>query len=735
MATSRRRYILKTLTARPEQDDSDLEFADYPVRPANVPEITSGAALPSSANSFITAFLEDARGCFTDTPINFDLACTATEQRTCQIVPRVSVWNELLCQARLQLRELPGARGQLALVAAETRCLPKPTKEERIQAAALVYWLLTTHSCVASADISGFDGHDQLICDAFWANSSIKTLKFDSGSMKIRQNLFAFVSLLGHVEEVECTTSRDCADECLVGALGSLLRSTTSLRSLNLSALRIGRDGALRLMEDFMANSTVEELSVHSSIAYCSAFREYLRGTVNLKSLSVSTGLAPRRWTLKPILTGLLENESITDVTLEDFMVEWESAELVFKLLAQNRALRAFHVTFARCVLFSRPSANYCLWVAALGENDSLKEVTLPMGILRPQQWESVFKALSTNESVKKVTIQLDNVLKRCDLPEVCRLIRKSGADGKVSLGTCISDDINVLACKASSEALIWSRFFTDSSQVLKVVRALPSFDHITSLNLEVKASDFDEELVSAIADYIISTDSLKKLSLQAWGHGAGGSWKAIVQALSQNASIRKLELYANTVCHENAESLADVVNDSRTISTFGFNVLHPCEVGTFTRRLSMAVQDNYTLLNLVLHGEIPADSAANWFTVWDTARRNAGLVALAAQFVTGSRRDGYCARALELVSSHPGLLKQITKLASVTEDEASAMVRKSIGDIASMLAFMQMAGIVKRRLVCHPREDGRPQLDDLNDDCLRLLRSYLKISDVRGTV
>ncbi|XP_077541061.1 uncharacterized protein LOC144153284 [Haemaphysalis longicornis] len=707
----------------------------YPVWPANLLGTSSGATLPVSRNSFTTPALEDTKGCFTSTPLGLDRVCTATEQQTCQIVSRVSVLNELLCHARLQLREVCGTCGQLALVAADTRCLPKPAEEKKTQAVALVHWLLATHRCVAAVDISVSEGHDELIRDPFWANSSIETLKFDSGSIENRQNLFTFVSFLGRLEELECTTYRGCADDCLVGALGSLLRSTTSLRSLKLSALRVEKKWAYHLVEDLSSNSTVKELSLHASVADCTTFQEYLQCAVNLKSLSVSTGLAPRRGALKPILSGLIGNASITDVRFEDFWVEWESAELVFKVLAQNPLLRNFHLTFSRCTLFSEPSSNYRLWVAALQENRALEEMTLPIGILRPQEWDAVFRAVSTNESIKRVTLQQDNVPLRSSLPELCRVLRESGADGKALLRSCITDDIDVLSCKAFTLALASWRFFPDTAQVLKVVRYLPSLSHITSVKLEVKATDFVGELVSTLAEYIRSTCTLQKLSLQTWGQGASDSWKAIVQSLSENDSVEKLEVFACTVSHENAEGFADFVNASRTISTLGFNVSCPCEVGAFVRRLSQAVRDNYTLLNIVFHGEVPRNSVANWFTVWDTARRNAGLVALAAEFVAGSRRDGYCAQALELVSSHPALVKEITKLAAVTETEASAMVKKSLGDIASMLAFMQKAGIVKSKLECHPQEDKRLQLDDLSEDCLRLLRSFLKISDVRGVV
>lgn len=726
-------FILKTLTAHAGQDDSSRNFMGHPVGAANVPVAPSGSALPASTSSFVVPFLGDAEGSLTGTPI--DLPCTATEQRTCQIVPRLSLCNELLCHARLQLREVCAGHGQLSLVDAQIRSFPRPTKEEQVQAAALAYWLVTTHRCIASVDISVFDGHDQLTCDALYVNSSVKTLKFDSGSIRIRQNLFRFVSLLGNVEELECTAFRGSVDDCLVGALGCLLRFTTSLRSLKLSMLPLGREGAAQLSEALRANCTVQELAVHASVAHCFRFREYLQRTTQLASLKVCTGMESRKWPLEPILIGLLENVSLTDATFRDFVLEWECAELVFRVLAQNPFLHAFHVIISRCYPFLEPERNYTLWVAALSKSRALREVTLPMDILRPQQWETVFKALSANKSVEKMTLEMDDIIQRSPVPQVCRAIRESGAEGRVFLGTVITNDISVLSCKASTEPVICgSRFPRNSDQLLIALRSLPSFGHMTSLSLQLEVCYFAGDLLSAITDFISSTVTLQKLSVQSYGQETSDFWKDIIQSVSRNSSIWNLELTSHTFSNENAERFADVVNASRTISTLGHNALQPCETVAFLRRLSEAVQDNYTLLNINFRGEVVRESTRNWITAVDTARRNSGLVALAAQFVAGSRRDRCCAQALELVHRHPALLKEVVKLSSVTKTEASAMVRKSLSDIGSMLAFMKMAGIVQCRLACHPRKGGRMQLDDLNDDCLRVLRKYLKISDVRDT-
>ncbi|KAH7969521.1 hypothetical protein HPB52_019238 [Rhipicephalus sanguineus] len=35
----------------------------------------------------------------------------------------------------------------------------------------------------------------------------------------------------------------------------------------------------------------------------------------------------------------------------------------------------------------------------------------------------------------------------------------------------------------------------------------------------------------------------------------------------------------------------------------------------------------------------------------------------------------------------------------------------------------------------CHPRDDGRMQLDDLNEDCWRMVRRHLMLDDVEEAV
>ncbi|KAL3243814.1 hypothetical protein MRX96_019675 [Rhipicephalus microplus] len=50
--------------------------------------------------------LEGARGCFSGSPIDYRMPCTASEDAVCQIVASVPLWNAFLCWLDLELRSI-----------------------------------------------------------------------------------------------------------------------------------------------------------------------------------------------------------------------------------------------------------------------------------------------------------------------------------------------------------------------------------------------------------------------------------------------------------------------------------------------------------------------------------------------------------------------------------------------------------------------------------------------------
>ncbi|KAL3202737.1 hypothetical protein MRX96_053323 [Rhipicephalus microplus] len=116
---------------------------------------------------------------------------------------------------------------------------------------------------------------------------------------------------------------------------------------------------------------------------------------------------------------------------------------------------------------------------------------------------------------------------------------------------------------------------------------------------------------------------------------------------------------------------------------------------------------------------------------IQSTVDRNLGHVARAAQFLNQAWRDISCAAALDRVYRHPALVAELSKVLSISETDAVVAVRQRYRSIEGMHEFMRLAGVVKARVTCQPRDDGRPQLDALDEHCWAHVRHYLQLDDV----
>ncbi|KAL3196811.1 hypothetical protein MRX96_045082 [Rhipicephalus microplus] len=92
---------------------------------------------------------------------------------------------------------------------------------------------------------------------------------------------------------------------------------------------------------------------------------------------------------------------------------------------------------------------------------------------------------------------------------------------------------------------------------------------------------------------------------------------------------------------------------------------------------------------------------------------------------------DRPCAAALDRVYRHPALVAELSEALSVSEADAIVAVRERFRSIEGMHEFMRLTGVVKARVSCQPRDDGRTQLDSLNEHCWAHVRRYLQLDDV----
>ncbi|XP_077528122.1 uncharacterized protein LOC144139714 [Haemaphysalis longicornis] len=216
---------------------------------------------------------------------------------------------------------------------------------------------------------------------------------------------------------------------------------------------------------------------------------------------------------------------------------------------------------------------------------------------------------------------------------------------------------------------------------------------------------------------------------LECTGH-AGVSHSCLVALRTLVASTSSLStLFVHGWPHE-----CCAVKSSSIISTVSFKTRWLRRIDAFLHALAADIGANYKLLCVAVNGPLQGAVVKDWFNIWDTTRRNTGLVARAARFVSGAPCGRCGARALEWVFDHPVLPEEIAKLASVSEAEATTMARRSLADMQPMLAFMRLTGVVKNELVFEARGPRGPRLDVLNEDCWRHVRSFLKLEDVKDS-
>ncbi|XP_049524204.1 uncharacterized protein LOC125945883 [Dermacentor silvarum] len=698
---------------------------------------TSGLLL-ADMSPFAVTFSEATTNCYL--PL-----CSMTQECTCVIFNYLSTINRLLFTVKLELREMTGRFGQLYLMGLEEEGMYSsvcPDMELR-QAAQLMRWLLKSHACIQHIFIHPFvwHSHGALLCDGLNRNPSIKTMKvgiFEFTST----DLHAVIGSLRNLEEFECVTYiRTCRH--FAPTVVTLLRLST-LRTLNVSKACLNDSRARLFVDALKENATLRQLGIHSSVIYHAGqgnFSEYLMTTKSLMTLSVESGHRNRRKCFRWMAAGLIVNNTIQNLSFYGIALDAGTAQLVARMLTENKVIRNFTIVCDHAELVVPPGTDLACLHTALTKNDTLERLELPFSFLEPAQWVQFFWTVSSKQFFQRLTVHMPNYCYTYRyLPRFCKALKESGAETKVSLGTLENVfDLELLESKSFSDVNFSCPDGSQGQQLALLQLSLP----MKSLGLYVNSSD--AELCSAIAKYIRKVSLLETLRLRCsfndpdFMDTTRRAWREIFESLAASTSLKKLRLdfvhgmwVRNPVYEREVELLADVINASQSIRRVSFNSHVTMINRGFFRRLCFGIAENYILVSIDTWPYLDKRVTQESFAVWDTVRRNASFVTLAADFTDGRTLDRRCVRALERVLRHPPLLEELAEQESLNVAEASAMVRRKFSRAEGLHDFMRLAGVVKERVECNSRAGGRLQLDDLDEYCWRKVRSYLMIDDIK---
>ncbi|KAH7969620.1 hypothetical protein HPB52_020330 [Rhipicephalus sanguineus] len=194
------------------------------------------------------------------------------------------------------------------------------------------------------------------------------------------------------------------------------------------------------------------------------------------------------------------------------------------------------------------------------------------------------------------------------------------------------------------------------------------------------------------------------------------------------------------------AESIVEAVSENTNTRKLTFGVCGMMTLNAFVNRLSVGIMGNHTLLRVVLYGRLDQegqDVSRKLFDIYEATRRNSAswrlrlrsrrLLTCTGEFqIPFFHSNRYSAAALERICKrHAELLEDLAELVEVNVAEIGGMAHRHLNRTASLDEYMRITGVVKERVECHPRDDGRMQLDDLNEDCWRMVRRHLMLDDI----
>ncbi|KAL1483067.1 hypothetical protein MTO96_002137 [Rhipicephalus appendiculatus] len=635
----------------------------------------------------------------------------------------------------MELREKRG--GSLSLVSYppfEADMIPLPG-EHADRASAFLRWLLRTHVCITGLELEYelLKIHCQLFLEEVPENSRLKKLKVHFPLERAVQTHFAtLLPRLRHLEELDCYMSPSA--DALVAAVSALLGTTTCLSSLVFQACFNHGQPPRTFVDALAANSTLKTLDLWANWSTTEppgTLGEYVRSNRLITTLHLFGEESDREeLSLEEVL---VRNSTLTTLNIGRLCGGERTARFLTRVLAECASIKKLTLGGLRDEYVNISEATMTRCGQALAQNETLKELDLSYSLWHPNNWIAFFAFLPKNKHLKKLEVSNHRPADYGTFPSVLEALTETGSSERVSFGryTYQSEVPNLMHIAAFSGIDLYGV----ASLRVSALQRLPSLHHFTSVSLDLH--DSDETLFSSFAEYIRATTALRELRLigpNAANAAPSSWWTLFFESLSVNTSIAYLTISAS----ENPTyigRLARTIGLSRHISRVTY-VQCRCEWDPtdFVLPLSEVVGDNYGLLEVQLKGaKLGADAARTFFTIWDATRRNCGLLERASAFNQNTPLDWYTANALEKVSRNPALVRELAEKEGIAACQVARTVRSRLSSVGGLHEFMRLTGVVQQRVTCAPPvDDCGTQLEDLGNDCWRLLRRYLSFGDVK---
>ncbi|KAH8037995.1 hypothetical protein HPB51_020515 [Rhipicephalus microplus] len=633
----------------------------------------------------------------------------------CHIFDYLSRWNYVLWHVGLQLRE-PRCPGKLSLVRVVYRGSAGCMQRVRSHYGRILFHvLLVKHSCLESAHVDetlveggGLGECRECVVSALEKNTSLRTLTLGSlfdDYKSIREGVLTAISSMTNLREL-VILGRSVEPEVLLDAICPLLVDTMCLATLSMPKVVFDGESSMRLIGALMENDTVEDLSVHVSILHSyiayrlPAFSHFLATGGQLTSLSVEGVYSDPEGTcayIESIVEALVLRGELEQLRLTGFLLNAECTALLARLVSEkDGCLRSLdvsgcqwsiprslseHQRVDRATRDEQPvdaavfKKSTCLWVQAYDHTALVKLTFLALSFagLKPVDLLALLNVAVTIDYLQ--TISLRDV-SRYNLVQVCRAIWETGMSGRVRLEDTYIVDSSVLAELREFPEVV--RKMAISSVGCVTPKAFGDMVHLSCSRYKVTTLKLllTQEVLSDIPTFaklskcLRSSLWLSELTLIGYKQpdldlalkSADPPRSVLLQAISQNMSLRALRLSGIRLGEDNLLFLAYQVVTGKTLSDIFFASWDLAENDFFLKVLADQFRRNNTVTKL--HVRVPSNSVDDerWFVIDDVISRNTGNLTCAAHFLLGDRSPR-CEAAYKALCDAPALRKKFEEL------------------------------------------------------------------------
>lgn len=726
------------------------EWRTIPEYAAHLAELH--AAMPSASQ--LTRLLRSLRSPHTKTRIQLPLhckACQAVPAQTCPVVVRqLPVLNEWLYELTSEIREV--APGKLALFTITDDIRPRFESDTQRVAVVLLHCLLTRHRCLQAAQ--GLQDlvpcYHNIFCDALRNSSSLTSLQLTKCRLTSPM-IVSLVAALTSTDILEELSLYSCESLYSVRAaekaLVSCIAETKSLGTLSMVYGKLFRD-TTAFIQSLEKNTSIVRLTLSSEVLLPEegeAFHRFLVGNSKILELSLVNCAFDDTVLLDKLFKAIEENSVLRKLSLRYFDFDLASAACFCDAVARcptlqevelpscNWKLAQVHpvdpgreLALLRITVALGQELQVCPFVRALKRASSLRKLTLGVHLTN---WE-VRKLLDAVRSCASLEcLVLDYFLPE-SMEQFCQALVETGTTGKVAFrfGRIPPPEF-ASALRDYGDAVRAGRYvFSDLSLegLHEITAAVALHDHVTSLHLHLDSGhdDISSEDASTVAAYLSSTTTLKDIYMSFYVSEEVAH--TLIGGIAKNSTLEKLGIQDWSMSCEDIDVLCKWVAASRTVYHLVFLCDDEMACSELVEGLEEVLADSYTLTYLQMM-EHPRTFHALQATK-NMIRRNLSLVECAVQFVLGST-EKRAARAFDLVSYHPQVFCKVGKTAWLTPADVKQKLKES--RLRVCVHYWQFTGVIKNELVCHKRNDGQMQIDQLGLDALLHLCCFLRVSDV----